>query len=179
MCQGLFKVLELHHQKSVTFNRNIFVHYFVFSESQSMKLYGSLGFPGSTVVKNLPASSGDTGEADSIPGSRRSPEEGNGNPLQYSHLENSTERRAWWVTVYGFTESWTWTEHAPTLYTVRYFSKGFEEVWKLTENSNVGFPSWHLTRELEDWYLPLGTLWTWVCLFASRLFFTSISNEAE
>ena len=107
MCQGLFKVLELHHQKSVTFNRNIFVHYFVFSESQSMKLYGSLGFPGSTVVKNLPASSGDTGEADSIPGSRRSPEEGNGNPLQYSHLENSTERRAWWVTVYGFTESWT------------------------------------------------------------------------
>ena len=47
MCQGLFKVLELHHQKKkVTFNRDIFAHYFVFSESQSIKLYGSLGFPG-------------------------------------------------------------------------------------------------------------------------------------
>ena len=55
----------------------------------------------------MPASSGDTGEADSIPGSRRSPEEGNGSPLQYSHLENSTDRGAWWVTVYGVTESWT------------------------------------------------------------------------
>ena len=102
------------------------------------------------MVKNLPASSGDTGEVDSIPGSRRSPGEGNGSPLQYSHLENSTNRGTWWVTVYEFTESWTRTEHASMLYIVRYFLKGFEEVWKLTENSYVGFPSWHLTRALEE-----------------------------
>ena len=44
-----------------------------------------LGFPGGSVVKNLPANAGDAG---SIPGSGRSPGEGNGNPLQYSYLEN-------------------------------------------------------------------------------------------
>ena len=48
-------------------------------------------FPGGSVVKNLPANTGDPG---SIPGSGRSPREGNGNPLQYSYLENSMDRRA-------------------------------------------------------------------------------------
>ena len=48
------------------------------------KLIIFMGFPGSSVVKNLPVSAGDAG---SIPGSGRSPGEGNGNPLQYSCLE--------------------------------------------------------------------------------------------
>ena len=42
-----------------------------------------------------------------IPGLGRSPGEGNGNPLQYSCLENSTDRGAWWVTVYGVAKSRT------------------------------------------------------------------------
>ena len=42
-----------------------------------------------------------------IPGSRRSPEEGNGNPLQYSCLENSMDRGAWQATVYGVKKNWT------------------------------------------------------------------------
>ena len=46
-------------------------------------------FPGGTVVKNPSASEGDETDAGSIPGSRRSPREGNGNPLQYSCLERS------------------------------------------------------------------------------------------
>ena len=54
------------------------------------------GFPGSAVVKNLPANVGDTG---SIPGSGRSPGEGNGNPLQYCCLEESMERGAWWAII--------------------------------------------------------------------------------
>jgi len=49
------------------------------------------GFPGGPVVKNLPANSGDIG---SIPGSGRSPVEGNGNPLQYSCLGNPMDRGA-------------------------------------------------------------------------------------
>ena len=57
------------------------------------------------VVKNLPANAGDVG---SIPGSGRSPGEGNGNPLQYSCLENSMDRRTWWATVHGVTKSQTW-----------------------------------------------------------------------
>ena len=49
----------------------------------------TLGFPGGTVVKYLPANAGDTG---SIPGSGRSPGEGNGNPLQYSCRRNPVDR---------------------------------------------------------------------------------------
>ena len=45
--------------------------------------------------------------AGSIPGSGRYPGEGNGNPLQYSCLENSMDRGAWGATVYGAVESWT------------------------------------------------------------------------
>ena len=55
------------------------------------------GFSGGSVVKNLPANAGDLGL---VPGLRRSPGEGNGNPLQYSCLENSTDRGAWWATVH-------------------------------------------------------------------------------
>ena len=47
-----------------------------------------LGFPGGSVVKNLPAIAGDSGDRGSIPGSGRSPGEGNGTPLQYSCLED-------------------------------------------------------------------------------------------
>ena len=54
-----------------------------------------VGFPGDSVVKNLPASAVDTEDSGSIPGSGRSPGEGNGNPLQYSCLENSKDRGAW------------------------------------------------------------------------------------
>ena len=64
-----------------------------------------------SVVKNPPASAGDLG---SIPGSGRSPGEGNGNPLQYSCLENPMDRGAWWATVYGVTEEPDMTEHTCT-----------------------------------------------------------------
>ena len=53
------------------------------------------------VVKNLPTNAGDIRDAGLIPGLGRSPGEGNGNPLQYSYLENSMDRGAWWATVYG------------------------------------------------------------------------------
>ena len=56
------------------------------------------GFPGGSVVKNLPVNAGDSG---SIPGSGRSPGEGNGNPLQYSCLENLIDKGACWATVHG------------------------------------------------------------------------------
>ena len=55
--------------------------------------------------KNLPANAGNMG---SIPGSGRSPGEGNGNPLQYSCLENPRDRGAWRTTVHGVAKSWTW-----------------------------------------------------------------------
>ena len=57
-------------------------------------------YPGGSVVKNLPANAGNAGLT---PGSGRSPTEGNGNPLQYSLLENSMVRGAWGTTVHGVT----------------------------------------------------------------------------
>ena len=57
------------------------------------------------VVKNPPANAGDLGGLGSILGSGRSSGEGNGNPLQYSFLENSTDTGVWWAIVHGVTES--------------------------------------------------------------------------
>ena len=65
------------------------------------------GFPGGTVVKNLPANAGDARDAGSIPGLGRSPGVGNGNRLQYSCQENSMDRGAWWATVHGVAKSQT------------------------------------------------------------------------
>ena len=56
------------------------------------------------MVKNLPANVGDARDMGSIPGSGRSPGGGNGNPLQYSCLENAMDRGAWRATVHGITE---------------------------------------------------------------------------
>ena len=57
------------------------------------------------VVKNLPASAGDAGDVGLILGSGRYPGEGNGNPLQYSCLENSRERGAWGAIVHRVAKS--------------------------------------------------------------------------
>ena len=64
-------------------------------------------FPGGSVVKNRPANAEDT-DVDLIHGSRRSPGGRNGNPLQYSCLENPMGRATWWVTVHGVPQSQTW-----------------------------------------------------------------------
>ena len=61
-----------------------------------------MGFPGASVVKNLTANAEDTSL---IAGLGRSLGEGNGNPLQYSCLENPMDGEAWWAIVHGVTES--------------------------------------------------------------------------
>ena len=60
------------------------------------------------MVENLPAMKTDAGDAvGSVPGSGRSPGEGNGNPLHYFCLENPMDRGDWWATVHRVTQSWT------------------------------------------------------------------------
>ena len=63
------------------------------------------------VIKNHPDNEGDIREAGSIPQSERSPGGGHGNPLQYSLLENSMERGAWWPTIHGVAKSQTRLKH--------------------------------------------------------------------
>ena len=58
-----------------------------------------MDFPGGSVVKNQPVNAGDAEDAGSIP------EGGNGNPFQYSCLENPIYRGAWWATVHGVAKS--------------------------------------------------------------------------
>ena len=71
-------------------------------------------FPGGSAVKNPPANAGDARDADLIPGSGRSPGEGNGNPLQDSWLENSMDRKAWWTQSVGVQRVGQDSTHAST-----------------------------------------------------------------
>ena len=91
---------------------------FYFLQSSLYLIYIS-GFPSGLVVKNPPASARDTGL---IPGSARSPGEGNGYPLQYSILENSRTRRAGWASVHGVAKSQTLLSHINNNKPPLYFS---------------------------------------------------------
>ena len=63
-----------------------------------------LSFPGGSYGKEFACNAGDPGL---IPGSGRSPREGNGYPVQYSSLENPMDKGAWWATVHGVRKSQT------------------------------------------------------------------------
>ena len=73
-----------------------------YKKMQSSEICRGLG---GAVVKNMTSNVGDARDLGSIPGLGRLPGEGNGNPLQYSYLENSVDRRAWWATVHRVTKS--------------------------------------------------------------------------
>ena len=81
---------------------NSFSNSFVFMTKLPISL--PEGFPGDSDGKESACKARDLG---SIPGLGRSPAEGNGNPLQYSGLENSTDRGAWQATVHGVTKNQT------------------------------------------------------------------------
>ena len=87
-----------------------------------------MGFPGDTVVKNLLPIVGDIRDVGLIPGSGRSPGEGNGNTLWYSCLENPMDRRAWWAKVHRVTEL-DMTKHTNTHFYI------YTHVYKYTRGS--------------------------------------------
>ena len=110
------------------------------------------------VVKNLPANAGDIRDMGSIPKLRRSPGVGNGNPLQYSCLENPMDRGAWWpYTPQGYKESdmTEATKHRQRIHYTLYdsgrkFSQAF--TWVVTNNTYI--PGASLVAKL------CPTLWT-------------------
>ena len=83
------------------------------------------GFPGGSVEN--------AGDVDLIPGVRRSPGGENGNPCQFSCLENPMDRRAWQAIVHGVAKSWTWLSnwvHMHTWSTYLYLSIHLWTIWK-------------------------------------------------
>ena len=106
------------------------------------------GFPGGSMVKNLPASAEATGDAGSISGSGRSTGGGNGTPLQYSCLGNPMDRRAWRATVHRIAKSQRWLSEGAGMHT---FSEILGSVWFLSlslENS-VNWFGPHVTENLK------------------------------
>ena len=77
-------------------------------------------FPGGSDGK---ASAYNVGDLGSVPGSGRSPGEGNGNPLQYSCLENPMDWGAWWATVHGVAKSWTQLNDFTFIYNLLRYKK--------------------------------------------------------
>ena len=74
-----------------------------------------MGFPGGSMGKESTCNAGDTSGMGSIPEWERSPGEEQGNPLQYSSLENPVDREAWQATAVRVTES-DWLKRLSTVY---------------------------------------------------------------
>ena len=119
------------------------------------------------MVKNLPTNAGDMG---SIPGSGRSPGVRNGNPAQYSCLENSMDSRAWQTTIHGVTKSWdSWvTEHTVMMFKLlsllftldllfypKVYSQHRTQKMHLNISQIMSFQSWWEKMMLS----PLSVLW--------------------
>ena len=97
----------------------------IFSASFTLHVIQLWGFPGDSVVKNMPANGGDVGL---IPRLGRSPGEGNRNPLQDSCLENPMDKGAWWATVHGVAKSRTRLSN----FTFHVYNNVYDEFNRLT-----------------------------------------------
>ena len=113
-----------------------------------------------SVVKNPPPNAGDAGDSDLILGLERSPAGGNGNPFQYSCLENSMDRGVCWATVHGGCRELDTTERLSikvplshstysvysSSYTHCYFKHSTKFIFKILKRCFCVFPDWHSTK---------------------------------
>ena len=111
-----------------------------------------LCIPGGSEVK---ASACNVGDLGSIPESGRSPGEGNGNPLQYSCLENPMDGGAWWAEVHGVAKSWT---RLSDLTFIKEAER--EEVWNSHWHSPPSPPNGR-QQDMNQWVLPATMGLTW------------------
>ena len=91
-------------EKARIFQKNIYLYLINYAKAYALRKSLSFCFPGGSEVK---ASAHNVGDLGSIPGSGRSPGDGNSNPLQYSCLENPMDGGAWWPTVHRVAKSQT------------------------------------------------------------------------
>ena len=116
------------------------------------------------LAKNLPANVGDASDAGSVPGLGRFLGGRNGNPLQYSGLENFIDREAWWTTVHGVTKNWTQlsTDSYCHSRSMKCDLKGRELSWVAQRVATVSLdPSWGLFPHLLPMSLNLYRLTGW------------------
>ena len=104
--------------------------------------FTEFGFSGGSEVKASACNAGDVG---SIPGSGRSPGEGNGNPLQYSCLENPMDGGAWWARVHGVAQSRT-----------RLSNFTFTFIWYSRRDKAKTQMYWYLIQKLYQFILNMG-----------------------
>ena len=129
------------------------------------------GFPMALVVKNPPANTGETREEGSVPGPGRPPGGGNGNPLQYSCLENVVDRGAWWATVHSFAKSQThWSDLAHThAALLNLFNPSASSPEVITGCEIYGAPPSISRRQQQGVKPALGSLWAWVPVWWCQL----------
>ena len=131
-------------------------------------------------IKNLPANAGDTGDMALVLGLGRwqlpqfpaSPRVGNGNPLQYSCLENSMLREVWKVIIHRVAKSWTWPTPTVLLGFLLPWTWGISSQLLLQNvavasyfgrgESPHGHPSW-LSSSRPSCTRAAATPWTWGC----------------
>ena len=111
-------------RKEVNGGQSYWILFWICSNTQSYIFclshiyYSTKGFPSGSEGKETICNAGDIGRVGLIPGLRRSPGEGNGNPLQYSCLGNPMDRGAWLAVVHGVTKSWhdwAWARCCPAI----------------------------------------------------------------
>ena len=125
------------------------------------------GFPDGAVVNNPPANAGGVGDEGSIPGPGRPLGGGNGNRLQYSCLENSTDRGAWQATVYGGNKEPDTTEHTQMnmSYSLcrwrneRVSVRGDQAVRWLDQHLHL----WHFKSKVPEYKYSDASMIHWVC----------------
>ena len=124
-----------------------------------------MGLPRWLSGKESACNAGDPGDMGSIPGSGRSPGGGNGNPLQFSCLENPMDREAWQATVYGITKSQTLAEQLSTHTLCRTAGpcKSCSYSYSRVTSHGLGLVGWFLDE-------LLATYTSWVCCLSSRMF---------
>ena len=111
------------------------------------------GFPGGSEVKASACNAGDLG---SIPGSGRSPGEGNGNPLQYSCLKNPTDTGAWWAAVHGVAKSrtqltdFTWMPPELVLHAFHYPDPSLKSILYVASGLRDSPKSWQILPCLQS-----------------------------
>ena len=109
-------------------------------------------FPGSATGKEPTCHAGDIRDACLIPGSERSPGGGHGNPFQYSCLENSMDRGAWWATVHCVIKNWTWLKQLSThVHTIFLYSTSRSHMQSRNSDTNVESKHMNVKGEGEDW----------------------------